>query len=358
MDPFGAKTLSWSFNDQSEELHFPTPEKTLQTRAPASASGQEVKIEFSPPRKLWHRAFDLTVSIRDPQTIGPNSRIRFYYGADDVTERVMSYARIRYSKNQKEVHFTIPAFRLLPHHNETLMVAYARLDPLGDDYLIGKVFEEPYCPFTAAQDLNLESKLKGFSPSADLIAQIKNLAMLHHLNPALIAGLIAQESSFDAQAVSRAKAIGLTQITAPAQQHVLENLGERANYWPRYPGIAHMTPSMIRVLVASGEINPSNEWRLDHERSILGGISYLKYIEAYWQSFKPLIQRQLTPYSVQHQENILVELILASYNSGPYRVRRNLDRYGQKWLGAPDLGEARKYVHNIKSYCYDFARGY
>ena len=119
-----------------------------------------------------------------------------------------------------------------------------------------------------------------------------------------------------------------------------------------------MNPLRIKALVALGKINEKNEWRLSHDRSIQGGISYLKYIEQYWSSFDPLVQRKLASLDTNKKDNEMVDLILASYNSGPYRVRRNLDKLGTNWLEATNLGEARKYVHNVKSYCYDFARGY
>lgn len=366
MDPFGAKSPSLSslqsiiFEDSNAEPIYNISEQTIRFRGPASIEGknQDAKISFYPPRKLWHRSFDLNITVYDPTGLDNNSRVRFIYDGEDISERVLSYAKIHYGQDGKGIRFTIPAFRLLPEQDKSFMVAYARLDPLGNDYVIGKVYEEPYCPLTNFQKLDMTSKLKGFTREENLVNQIQALASFHQINPALIAGLIAQESSFDPKAVSSSKAIGLTQITAPAEQHVFEGLGDSASTWPRYPGLSDMNTLRIKTLVSLGKINARNEWRLNHEFSILGGISYLRYIQDYWVSFSPLINQQIKPYSFEHQQNTMVDLILASYNSGPYRVRKNLARYGKNWLEAPDLGEARKYVHNIKSYCYDFARGY
>tara|TARA_R110000868_G_scaffold202649_4_gene450349 strand:- start:364 stop:1455 length:1092 start_codon:yes stop_codon:yes gene_type:complete len=363
MDPFGAKpllgpTLSALELQETnfEQLNIDPKEALINTRAPASTN--TASIHFYPPRKLWHRSFDLTVTIRDEAGLDENSKIHFFYDGEDVTARVISYARSQYSGDDKEVKFVIPAFRLLPEQDRALVVTYAKLDPMGNDQIFGKVYEEPYCPMKDLQTIASNTNLKGFNASEKVLEQIKTLSAFNQMNPALIAGLIAQESSFDPRAVSTAKALGLTQITAPAETHVLEDLGERAALWPRYPGISKMNPLRIKALIALGRINENNEWRLAHDRSIQGGIAYLKYIEQYWNSFSPMVQRQLASMDPERRQSEIVDLILASYNSGPYRVRRNLDRLGTNWLSANNLGEARKYVHNVKSYCYDFARGY
>ncbi|PIP90975.1 MAG: hypothetical protein COW01_14480 [Bdellovibrionales bacterium CG12_big_fil_rev_8_21_14_0_65_38_15] len=361
MDPFGAKPILQS-SAQAMDLQINSDANlainpnTIQGRSPASTS--TASIEFYPPRKLWHRAFDLTVTIKDEMGIDENTKINFFYDGEDVTDRVTNYAKVHYANDSKSVKYSLPAFRLLPDQDKALVVTYVKLDPLGNDQLIGKVFEEPYCPMKDLQTITSAITNRGFDTSDLLIDKIKTLSAFNQMNPALIAGLIAQESSFNSRAVSTAKALGLTQITAPAETHILEDLGERASNWPRYPGLSEMNPLRIKALVALGKINERNEWRLSHDRSIQGGISYLKYIEQYWSSFDPLVQRKLASLDTNKKDNEMVDLILASYNSGPYRVRRNLDKLGTNWLEATNLGEARKYVHNVKSYCYDFARGY
>lgn len=361
MDPFGARPILKSTAqaidlDSNGDDILAVNQNGWHGRSPASAS--TASIEFYPPRKLWHRAFDLTVTVKDDLGIDENTKINFFYDGEDVTDRVTNYAKVIYAKDLRSVKYSLPAFRLLPNQDKALVVTYVKLDPLGNDQLIGKVYEEPYCPLKDLQTITSTITKKGFNTSELLIGKIKTLSAFNQMNPALIAGLIAQESSFNSRAVSTAKALGLTQITAPAETHILEDLGERASNWPRYPGLSEMNPLRIKALITLGKINEENEWRLSHDRSIQGGISYLKYIEQYWNSFDPLVQRKLALLDTNTKENEMVNLFLASYNSGPYRVRRNLDKLGTNWLEATNLGEARKYVHNVKSYCYDFARGY
>lgn len=361
MDPFGAtpifeSTMKGLQLQSSSEATLAVAPTKFQGRSPASAS--TASIEFYPPRKIWHRSFDLSVTVRDEMGIDENSKVNFFYDGEDVTNRIVSYARSHYSNDSKQVRFTIPAFRLLPQQDRALVVTYTKLDPMGNDQFFGKVYEEPSCPIRNLQTLTTETNLKGFQASDRLINHIRILSTFNQMNPALVAGLIAQESSFDPHAVSSAKALGLTQITAPAETHILEDLGARAATWPRYPGLREMNPLRIRALIALGRINATNEWRLADERSIQGGISYLKYIQQYWSSFTPLVDRSLASLATEDKQDEMVNLILASYNSGPYRVRKNLDQHGTKWLEAKNLAEAKKYVHNVKSYCYDFARGY
>jgi soluble lytic murein transglycosylase-like protein len=60
--------------------------------------------------------------------------------------------------------------------------------------------------------------------------------------------------------------------------------------------------------------------------------------------------------SQKQDDDLLINLLLASYNSGPYRVKRALIRKGPTWLEAKELREAKKYVKKVKSYCYHFSK--
>ena len=51
------------------------------------------------------------------------------------------------------------------------------------------------------------------------------------------------------------------------------------------------------------------------------------------------------------------DILLASYNSGAYRVKKSIIKNKKEWLFDDSLHEARKYVMNIKSYCYSFDQG-
>ena len=135
MDPFGAKPILQSsaqamdlqINSDSNLAINPT---AIQGRSPASTN--TASIEFYPPRKLWHRAFDLTVTIKDELGIDENTKVNFFYDGEDVTDRVTNYAKVHYANDSKSVKYSLPAFRLLPDQDKALVVTYVKLDPLGN----------------------------------------------------------------------------------------------------------------------------------------------------------------------------------------------------------------------------------
>src|SRR5690606_5363231 len=124
MDPFGAKPILNTAIDQlqnvevvrASSLAVNIPNDDDASRMPASTSNAE--ISFFPPRKLWHRSFDLSITIKDHAGLNANSRIVFYYAGEDITSRIMNIAHIKYSGDGSEVKFTIPAFRLLPEQDK------------------------------------------------------------------------------------------------------------------------------------------------------------------------------------------------------------------------------------------------
>ena len=52
--------------------------------------------------------------------------------------------------------------------------------------------------------------------------------------------------------------------------------------FPRYPGLNEKSAAEIKALVLLGKVNGSNEWRLDDEMSIQGGLTYLDTVRRYW----------------------------------------------------------------------------
>src|SRR5262249_52501374 len=122
--------------------------------------------------------------------------------------------------------------------------------------------------------------------------------------------------------------------------------------WPRYPGINELPSLWVKALVMSGKANDSNEWRLDSERSIRGGMAYMKLLIDRWSSQENMSHIQSLYEDPQIEQT---KLVLASYNSGYTRVYTAFHRYGAQWITAPDLKEARRYVNRIFSLCDRFS---
>jgi soluble lytic murein transglycosylase-like protein len=176
---------------------------------------------------------------------------------------------------------------------------------------------------------------------------INQNAQKKKLNPFFVAALVAQESSFDPLALSRNRALGLTQVTSLGESEIIKNY----ETWPRYPGLDAMPLPILRMSILTGRVNSGNEWRLNPAHSIEGGVEYLAYLSEYWRrpERRSMIERKLGP-----SENALSEVMLASYNAGAARVSEALERNGARWLQDEQLGEARKYVRRIVSYCDHF----
>jgi hypothetical protein len=150
--------------------------------------------------------------------------------------------------------------------------------------------------------------------------------------------------------VSWAKAIGLTQITDLAAEHVRNKHPQ----WPQYESIRKMSAPLVKAKILTGAIHASNEWRLDEEKSIEGSIDYIEYIKSYWQISE---NNSLLRDNMLDNPVAVSDVILASYNSGPARVKKNLRQLGRRWLEADDLYEARRYVARVRSFCHHFSEG-
>ena len=175
--------------------------------------------------------------------------------------------------------------------------------------------------------------------------EINSIAQRKDLNPLLFASLVAQESSFNPKAVSIARAVGLTQVT-PIADNDIRSVDSSFVSYPNTNKISYID---LKYKIYRGIINKDNDWRLNEVKSLKGGSIYLKQLKDYWETSRNslFLKNKLSKINQ-------ADIVLASYNSGATRVRRNISKHKDKWLNSKELIEARKYVSNIKSYCNDF----
>jgi soluble lytic murein transglycosylase-like protein len=145
----------------------------------------------------------------------------------------------------------------------------------------------------AAQTAPSAAPVSGTGDSAAFDAQINAAAASNGIDPALLKGLVSQESGFNPSARSGAGAVGLTQLM---------------------PGTAS----------ALGVSNP-----LDPAQSLQGGAKYLR--------------QQLDRFGGDET------LALAAYNAGPGAV--------QKYGGVPPYAETQNYVTSVMSKAAAFRGG-
>jgi hypothetical protein len=325
---------------------MPSTHSELPINLRSVAMGEEesrAQIEFYPQTQDFNRTRNLTIRITDPEGIPKGADYSLFYNETNVTDSWLSKSNISRSNNDKTITITFNGLKLLAQRNHDIVFTYKR-----NPYTSGltQTYENPTCHMADLEPLG-EDRLLNRIPK-NVRNAVEEIATDEGVNPAMVAGLIAQESAFNPMAVSSAKAIGLTQVTALAGKHVLATYKD----FPTYPNLNEYSVPMIKTLIITGEVNQENEWRLNPMTSIQGGIHYLKFVENYWLKKS---HRKILLKHYKDEDEILDDLILASYNSGPYRVKKALTKQGTAWLESQNLGEARKYVRKVKSYCYHFA---
>lgn len=299
-------------------------------------------IKTYPEYQIYHRPFDLMVEVFDPEGIPENNfSLDFYYNGQKV-QRDWEIVSLKKVGNNHLV-AGIKNLKLLPHHKNIIGIVYSRHD---NNKFFYYDYKAPECHMEGSESL---FGLEEFEVSREIAGYIKDATIDKNYSPSFLAGIVAQESAFNPKAVSWAKAIGLTQVTNLAQEHILSE-SEKQN-WPTYPDIEKLSYPRLRYLIMTGKIHARNEWRLNEKYSLLGGLDYVNYIRNYWQkeNNQKLLQNTFDKVPI-------TDIVLASYNSGPYRVKKALKSLGEQWQEHDELNAARHYVAQVKSYCYEFSK--
>lgn len=310
----------------------------------SSAKDGVARLSFYPQRQKLHGSAAFSIVIEDAQGVPEDFGLTVFYNGQEVGRQFLLRADREYmDPNHRMLKLTSKYMRLLPSRENQIYVVYQR-EPSSPP--VALQYQPPRCSaFEAGREV---ASLPEFDPSPKFIRLINENAGEKKFNPFFVAGLIAQESAFDPRAISVSKAMGLTQVTSLGEGEIVKRFAE----WPRYPGVAEMPVPVLKLAVATGEIRADNEWRLNPELSIRGGVEYLAYINQYWN--RPDKRAQLAKNMVDGEYS-LSEIMLASYNSGPSRVSDAIEKRGPTWMQDEELGEARKYVRRVTSYCDHFA---
>lgn len=305
------------------------------------ARNNSIRIEGSPAVKLFNTDYNLRIKLRTTSKFDQTFRYDIIYNNRKLS-RWWKSENIIISSDRKNAIIQLNKLSLIPGiRNDIIFLFYPNKDTTPLSYH----FQAPSCELNYQGPLSFRQNFsKGYSYSR----QINSSSGLHNINSNLLASLVAQESSFDPKAVSWAKAIGLTQITPLANI----DIQKIKPHWKSYPNITKMSYPTLRYKIFKGQINHVNDWRLNSNRSLEGGAIFLQNLITYWnkKQNKQILERTF--------KNIpLTDIVLASYNSGAFRVKRNLLKKKQNWLWANELKEAQKYVMNIKSYCHQLESG-
>ncbi len=300
-------------------------------------------IEVWPPHQVLHKPSSIHLSIYDPSGDLEHHFFSVRYNGYDVTSSFLGQAKIKFHHKQRRIEMDNAFVRLPASEDHQIEFFYESSN--GGAALLN--YEEPVCYALRPQTI---LRTEGFDPPSSLIQQIENSSKQEGFNAAFVSSLIAEESGFNPRLVSWAKAIGLTQVTHTAEAEVASAFPD----WPRYENISNLSVASLKLMIMSGAIYEGNEWRLNPQKSVIGGVHYTRILAEKWSSAANLakIAKIFANSELAHSE-----LILASYHSGYSRVQRALDLYGQDWIHSPDLTEARKYVRRVFSYCSAFSQG-
>ncbi len=294
-------------------------------------------LDISPRRQVLHKASSLKVEYTPTSTARQDIKINVIYNHRDVTKAFERHA-LSSDQDGKQVVYIYPKLRLLPDRRHQIDI-YIK----NQGQIISQLKYLP--PDCSMENPRTIASIAPFKPERNYVGKITYLANENNINPSFLAGLIAQESGFDAEMISRSKALGLTQVTSVAD----DELKKLRPQWHRDARIENLDSKEVASLIRQKKISAQDDWRLDPELAIEGGALYLNYLREYWNSVenKSLLQSHPdVPYS---------EVILASYNSGASRVKNRIQKYGPDWLDDNDLKEAFKYVNSVQSYCYHFS---
>lgn len=314
--------------------------KTPTTNGKMTDQSSPIQIRFLPKRQILHSKSDLIVEISDAKNIPQLQNVKVFFNSVDVTSTFIENVEVKNRIKEKilEIEFKDLRLKLLDENN--IKIGYT----LGETTFLSQ-FQKPVCNFYDKKPIN---NIQGFRPPQEYIFWMNDIAKKQHLNPSLLTGIIAQESSFNPKAISWVKAIGLTQMTQLAE----EQIRVHEKNWPQTRQISSLNYIQLKQKVSTGEINQDTEWRLDPQKSIVGGAEYVQYLHNYWQQTE---NQDLLSQIPGDRQIILSQAILASYNSGPARVKNAIREDAKNWLQLPDMKEAFKYVQKVFSYCYHFS---
>lgn len=298
-------------------------------------------VDFYPKQQFYHKRDTLRLDIKGKDKIPNIKNLRLIYNATDLTELFLKNSTHKLFPNENLIRIEFDALKLSAR--QVHQISFMYMDEL-------RHYSYKYGNPTCSINKSLPARgLHGFTTPPEYLGLVNLSGREEKINSSLIAGLVAMESGFNPFAVSSAKAIGLTQITDIAQQQI----DKKTSQWPRRD-LSSVSYAQIKDEITAGEFSHEADWRLEPGLSLKGGASYLKYIVSFWNLKE---QKQLLQEANITTDEQVTDIVIASYNSGPDRIKKYIQKNKNNWLQDPELENVRYYINMIYSYCNDFSEG-
>lgn len=304
------------------------PKKDELLRVPAATTAElppELSINFGPENLIYHKNFELTINVSDQEGIKELGQIAVTYNGREVQKGEWTL-----SNDHKEAQLKIPDLKFPSHLKHNLSVQYTK-----DSKVYTKKLHPPQCQMLSEERLK---SLGQFAEDEHMIRMVELIAKKHGLSPSFIVALVAQQSGFDPEYVGSEQRLGLMQIKT-SDSFILSNQKNQRT-WPSYPEIDQESRLGLYTKIMLGLINRNNEWRLDPEKALKGGLQYLKKLETFW-SEHPAKERK--------------DLVLASYYTGPYKVLKVYNSMGNNWKKSREMASVIPKIKEVQSHCFELS---
>lgn len=352
MNPFGSDTFS-IINDSAVEFeNLDAFTNILDEHLKFNNVGTTtIGIEFFPKKQNRHSVYDLYVKINSTRgKLNPDNIVIFWNGRN-ITSSFKHNNKVIY-EDDKYIIYKVNRLSLPARLNTDIKVGYQYRGEIRSLYR----YEEPSCLQSSfEEDIATIVSTDPFNVKDSFLNIVESESKKAGTNPSMLLGIIAQESGFNYRSVSSAKAIGLTQVTNMASQHVIKKYDK----WKVDKRVEKLPYGLVKFLVRTGKINHRSDWRLNRRKSVVGGLEYIDYLKKYWRGNFDLVQKsypKIKTIKTFEESQLFTDLILASYNSGPFRVKSQLIKLEKGWKTSNKLSEAKNYVNKVNSYCYHFTQ--
>lgn len=307
----------------------------------STESDKHYKVSFYPKQQFYHKEDSLRLDVHGIKKIPDIRNLRLIYNSTDLTELLVNNSKLKMFPNEKLMRIEFNGLKLSARQLHDITFLYQE-----DLHFYSFKLTKPSCSIYRSSPAR---GLHGFEAPPEFLNMVNMSGREEKISSSLIAGLVAMESGFNPLAVSSAKALGLTQITDVA----LQQIEKKTSQWPRRD-LSSISHTEVKAQIVAGELTPQADWRLEPNLSLKGGASYLKYILGFWNSKGNKLLLEEANLTTEEQ---LTDVVLASYNSGPERVKRIITKSRNKWINDPELKNTQYYLNMIYSYCNDFAEG-